>query len=701
MKLTCGDKKKYICLVNLNKDLDLTKLRYEVDNKTEYLILSNKTTYAIYLGSFHSLYIEDNPYIKLKISPISKDFDKFFQKNKFNYSKQDKIVLSKENLSLDSDNYTGEDLYGCFKKLHNLAMNYAETKETQVLETIIYGLNHLITNYYQGTKNYNGNWWPYEIGIPKVLCEILVVIYNDVEKEKIFKYLNIINFYLPNALYIFYRRNWPYQNCEVATYANLADNIYICTLKAIMFQDQKTLKVLFKLLNKVIETTTNGDGFYADGSFIQHKNIPYNASYGEVLLNSLAKILKIFKSIKFNIDDYLNKIIEIIKLSYEPFLYNGYAIESTRGRAVARKKLNSNYSYNVIVDSIKVLNKISNNGYLKKLLNNLELNKYDCKTLVFNSMDRYIVINKNYALSFNNNSQYIANYESINDENKLGYYSANGTYEVYYNNQKKRDSLDINPYYRIGSTNPLREEEPNIIYSKNRSIGVCYDNLLNVYFVNDNDYYKGQFSRFILKNSIVVVGNRLRSKDNLHHTIWDAESIIFKDGVAKANQVLIRGIENAKLVNYDEERSYFDLNSKEEKIKYNFQGQRLIFDDINKFNYQVYPLYNNIIDKYHLEINADYHMLKYLNYIFLNSFTNKEIEVGKIKLIGKSSIILKKIKDLIILKIAVNKRSKTLIKLQIKDYKIEKSTIDFVDDTFIFQDELEHEIVFRRNNEKN
>ena len=441
MDFTNNKTNEYVCFIQLIKDIDVKVIQYEVDGISHSLILSNKSTYAIYLGTFHHLYLEDYPYYKVRITPFANRFKNCFIEYKISNPKQEIVPYATNGKLFEDEGDTGENTYLCMKRIMNMVMHYVDSRDKNLLDNIVYGLDYLIANFYQGQKNYSGNWWPYEIGIPRVLHEIIFTLYNDLPKEKVFNYLNITSFYVPNALYIFYRRNWPMQKYEVATYANLADNIYIALLKAIMLEDNSTLNYLFRLIKRTLKFTKHNDGFYADGSFIQHKNIPYNASYGEVLLNSLTKLLKIFKLINFNIKEYCQKLINIIKISYEPFLYNHYALEATRGRAVSRKSQDASYSYQIIVKSIKLLANLSDNEYLFNLLNNLENNNYDIEALAFNYMDRYLYRNNEFAITFNNNSAYIANYEAINGENLLGFYQANGTYDLYYNNKNKLEEV--------------------------------------------------------------------------------------------------------------------------------------------------------------------------------------------------------------------------------------------------------------------
>ncbi len=686
----------YICFIRLLKDSDLFQIDYAIDGNYNKLTLSNKACYAIYLGSYHSFTITEDDRVKIIIKKYSNVYANIFKKYMIVGTKEPIMPFDSTGLLyLDLKDNTGENAYKAIKRVFNMVLHYNDNKDSKLLNEIVSALDFIINYYYQGQSNYSGNWWPYEIGIPRVLHEILFILYNDLPKDKIFNYLNITSFYAPNALYIFYRRNWPNQKYEIATYANLADNIYIALLKAIMLEDKPTLTYLFKLIKRTLKVTRTGDGFYPDGSFIQHKNIPYNASYGEVLLNSLTKLLKIFKLIDFDISAYSKVLVSYIKMSYEPFLYNHYALEATRGRAISRKKQNANYSYQIILKAIKVLEEISGSKYLSKLLDDLENNQYSTKVTAFNYMDRYLYRNNEFAITFNNNSAYIANYEAINGENLLGFYQANGTYDLYYNNKNKLEEVKTNPYYRCGSTNALVVEKPNEVFKNNRSIGVVFDNLLNVYFHNET-YYSGNFSRFVLANSIIFVGSKINSKEVLHHTIYDDSNLTLNGSLASANEILIKNVDNAKLVDYSETRSYADLNVNEDKTIINCVGKRLIIPNVKEYSYQIYPSYKNVDDDYTLINNDDYHILQYSNYLMINSFTNKILNYEIVSLKGKISLIMKYDGDYISIKVATGQRKKAKFSLEILDYQLIKCTGDHVGDEFVINDELEHLLVFRR-----
>ncbi len=692
------DSPSYIGLVKWLSDTDLTKIKYVIDGKINYLYLSNKATYNLYLGSYSYFYLEDNKNLEFKLLKFKES--EFFNKYEIRSTTTEiiKYSLNKNLLYDDILINNGENTYLAIKRILNLALIYKESRKEELLNRIIYGLDFIINNYYTGKTNYTGNWWPYEIGIPRAMLETLFIIHKDINKSKLYEYLNVINFYSPNALYIFYRRNWPNQKYEEATYANLADNIYIGTLKAILASDKEYLNYLFKLIKKTLNITKAGDGFYPDGSFIQHKNIPYNASYGEVLLNSLAKILTIYQLLDYDITNYLNRITELIKLSYEPFLYNHLALNCVRGRASSRDKQDEAYSYNIIIKAIKEIYSLSKNKELEVLINNLENNNYSTLVKSFNYMDRYIYRNNDYLLAFSNNSSYIANYESINNENILGDYSSNGIYEIYYNNSEVKKVINNNHFMLMGSLNSDIKEDANTIYTDNLSAASSIDDLLNILFIN-NTYYKANISRFVLHNSFVCVGTNIKSKEDLHLVIYDNDVISIDNDKAYNDKVLIKNVNGAKLINYQEQRSYKDLNLNNSDTIYNISSKRLIIDNIKDYTYQIYPLFKGKFDDYNLVIDNDYHILKYLNYIFVNCFKN--LKYNDMKVNGKCSILLKYVDDLIYLKINTGKRRITKIELEISGYNLIESDLKVENNIYYVPDELEHLLVMRKNNEKN
>jgi hypothetical protein len=55
--------------------------------------------------------------------------------------------------------------------------------------------------------------------------------------------------------------------------------------------------------DSVFTPVTSGDGWYADGSFIFHYNIPYTGSYGQELMENIAILVKLLGGSTWEIDD--------------------------------------------------------------------------------------------------------------------------------------------------------------------------------------------------------------------------------------------------------------------------------------------------------------------------------------------------------------------------------------------------------------
>jgi len=63
------------------------------------------------------------------------------------------------------------------------------------------------------------------------------------------------------------------------------------------------------------------DGFYADGSFIQHKDLPYTGSYGDVLIKSLGLMISAAKTSGFELNPDIQGIYSHLLNSYAPLLF--------------------------------------------------------------------------------------------------------------------------------------------------------------------------------------------------------------------------------------------------------------------------------------------------------------------------------------------------------------------------------------------
>ncbi|MCX7749384.1 MAG: polysaccharide lyase beta-sandwich domain-containing protein [Clostridia bacterium] len=97
-----------------------------------------------------------------------------------------------------------------------------------------------------------------------------------------------------------------------------------------------------RLTETSIENYANAtikDGFYQDGSFIQHGSVGYTANYGRVLIISLSNVLFMLKG-QPGFNPNLDFIYTIMRDTYMPIIINGYAANFTNGRKMLNDSTN-------------------------------------------------------------------------------------------------------------------------------------------------------------------------------------------------------------------------------------------------------------------------------------------------------------------------------------------------------------------------
>ena len=87
----------------------------------------------------------------------------------------------------------------------------------------------------------------------------------------------------------------------------------------------------------LFEFATKGEGFFTDGSFIQHGNHPYNLGYGVDAIAKLSDLLYLLDGTTWQVTDPAStNLYNWIYNSFEPFIYKGVAMDMVRGREMAR-----------------------------------------------------------------------------------------------------------------------------------------------------------------------------------------------------------------------------------------------------------------------------------------------------------------------------------------------------------------------------
>ena len=353
----------------------------------------------------------------------------------------------------------------------------AQYQNKEVHTFITNSLDWMINNVYLADQDYYGNWWDWQIGAPGDLIKMTIMLYDDLTPSQRESYMNSIDNYIQIDLV-----------CKRHTGANLADLGLIKILQALVMEDEALLDKTIEQVKTLYVIVESGDGFYKDGSFIQHIDVPYTGSYGNVLIGRLSNILYLLSGTQWDILDPI--LYDWLYNSIEPIIYKGSVIDNVRGRSVARSYDAATTLGNGFIESLLKIALIAdskNQKTLESILKSwLEGNKTffrgnpasvlnvkaqeimdksitdridaQDKHFAFNAMERNIHRRPTYTFSIARSSTRIAKNESINSENIKPWYQGDGTVSLYTDTIQYGGSYwpTIDPYRMSGVTRVTR-----------------------------------------------------------------------------------------------------------------------------------------------------------------------------------------------------------------------------------------------------
>ena len=454
------------------------------------------------------------------------------------------------------------DMVNIYYKIRLLAIGYSIKggelyKNSTLLKDILYAINYMHENYYNKRENTTwlwNDWWDWEVGSAIYLIDILVLINEDISQTLLNKYIEPIN-------------NYDY--LPKYTMANRINIAYCSIFSAVLQKDYKRIAISIELIKECFINVEKGDGFYDDGSFIQHNIYGYIGGYGEALISSLSKISYSLSESIFRLED------NIINIQYNwvinsilPLMYNGAICDHVRGRGISRKIIGYSTGAPTVDSLIIMTNYLINKEniyYLKSILKyfyetNTEYYSYSLSVFslkylsfiendkniipkklnfakVFSRMDKTISQIKNISIAISMSSTRIGKYESIDNENLKGWYTGDGmTYIYFHANDYAYNYWPYVNYYRIPGTTvtkALRQEKglsgDNALAEYDFVGGTYYDlNLVaamkfssEVKSQNFISSLNGNKAYFIFEDILVCIGNSIFCQDD-----HDVETII-------------------------------------------------------------------------------------------------------------------------------------------------------------------------------
>jgi hyaluronate lyase len=340
-----------------------------------------------------------------------------------------------------------------YARLEDMARAYATPGSTlagnaTLLADIVSGLDWMYANRYgANTTQYDG-WFDWEIGSPLKLNDICVMLYDHLTTTQLTNYMNAVDHQTPTPN---------------ATGANQVWKARVVGIRACLVKSSAKMALCRDAFSDVFPYVTTGDGYYTDGSFIQHERHPYTAGYGASLIENMAPVLNWLSGTTWAVTDPAQaNLFRWVFDSYEPIIYNGYVFDLVSGREITRP--NQGPDATSMMDSIlqiaqfappadalrmkRMIKEWAQKDYTRNFATSRGLPTLQlAKSLMsdagitprgellahytFQSMDRVIHLGAGHGFGLTMHSTRIFNFEGGRGENQRGWFAGDGQTTIY------------------------------------------------------------------------------------------------------------------------------------------------------------------------------------------------------------------------------------------------------------------------------
>lgn len=339
-----------------------------------------------------------------------------------------------------------------FGRLYAMALAWATpgsglAANAELVADTIAGLDWMVEHYYREDGEIIGNWYEWQISGPMAFNDAVILLYGRLTAEQIGAYTRAVANFTP---------------APSGTAANRALTANVVVGRGVLAGDPDAVATGIAGLPPVLTYVTRGDGFYTDGSFIQHDYFPYLGAYGASILEALAPILTTVAGTQWAVDAPI--VYRWLHEAFEPVIWNGALFDLVSGRTIARWNEHEHYHAHYVLQAaigllagapadekerLRALLKewLLSDTYddptptrtIPALLTATQLRDDDTikrrgrlvGSWVFHNQDRVVHRRPEWALAISMYSNRIANYESINGENLRGWLTADGATYLY------------------------------------------------------------------------------------------------------------------------------------------------------------------------------------------------------------------------------------------------------------------------------
>ncbi|MBL1097367.1 polysaccharide lyase family 8 super-sandwich domain-containing protein [Streptomyces coffeae] len=375
--------------------------------------------------------------------------------------------------------------------------------DTTVQRRVINGLMWLHQHYYGNqSKGYYGNWFTWEIGISSHVSRTLALLRDELASHRpdlTALYVASMDAYLRNG-----KDGDVDLDSRFHTGANLADITTNRMLQgAVLEDDARVSKAVADQLT-VLATIDpyhlrHGvtDGFYADGSFLQHASVAYTGSYGKGLLTRVVQTVKMLEGTGYvSGEDLVRTAHRWVVDGFAPLIFEGWMMEIVKGRGVSR----TTTGYTDVTQVVEAVVDLSGHatgadatalkGYVafvrttskaaldpSAFVSPVSIARYAdiladpsapakdltpaAHHIAFNAMDKTVHRRPGYAFALARSSARISKYEYMSGENLMPWFQGDGAHYLYLSGQDQTRAFGVDyfttvpPYRLAGVTAPV------------------------------------------------------------------------------------------------------------------------------------------------------------------------------------------------------------------------------------------------------
>ena len=500
-------------------------------------------------------YQADNPYMQEFLAKIESGVEE-------SLAHWDNDVANRESIFDDVTDFTkSANITKAFRRLEQFAqvLDNKSSKYYQNYDLAVklkQGMEYLYKHVYNEQKEIVGNWWDYEIGTPRAVVDVLAYANAYFTQDEINRYIKPIDKFVADPTVIRSTTTIPVP----AVGGNQTDLSKVTILSGALKQDSARIQEGADGLLTVLNFVKEGQGFYRDGSFIDHTDVAYTGAYGNVLMDGFSQILPMIANTSFALPAEKTAILyEWIDRAYFPIILNGELMDMTRGRSISRASAESHAAaiealrgivriaqasdeaqkmhllsavkgrigedtFYVPYQNLKSYTDIS---LFEKLLNDDTIPAVKPETFLhsFHNMDKFVYNNaeNHFAIALSMYSDRTQNYEDMNNENRHGWYTSDGMIYLYNSDLTHYSEgywPTVDPYKMPGTTELVtaREDGSGQVNLPSSFVGASKFDEKNAAVAMDLTNYNEELSArkawFIFGDKIVMLTTNIQNKSS-------------------------------------------------------------------------------------------------------------------------------------------------------------------------------------------